>query len=231
MKCDSAIASLIENFPTSASLKEADTGRYIVNNLHNSLQFGIKNPKDLLGLTIQDIRFNQPDWGAQYAKSIERLDLSTREKKSHVIGRHQFLDACGEAQVEEMVKFPVLGTRKNILGIVTYRHDITRTLPPINVYLLNRKFYNTASSIERTLTYFKVHQYFITPLTDAQVRVFLLRSERLSTKEISRFLRISDRTVECHCAALRNKVIDGNLPYVLSLMKESVSCDQDLTQS
>ncbi len=46
MKSDSAIFSFIENFPTSASLKTADTGKYIANNIHNSIQFGIKNPKD-----------------------------------------------------------------------------------------------------------------------------------------------------------------------------------------
>ncbi|WP_226383283.1 helix-turn-helix domain-containing protein [Burkholderia mayonis] len=219
MKSDSAIISFIENFPTSASLKEADTGKYIINNAHNSLQFGIKNPKDLIGLRIQDIKFNQPDWGAQYARSIERLDLSAREKKSHVMGRHQFLDDCGEAQVEEMVKFPVIGVRGNILGIVTYRNDITRTLPPINVYRLYKKFYNSVESVNRTLIYFKIDRHFINPLTDAQIQVFLLKVERLTNKEISKFLHISDRTVECHCTALRNKLIDGNLPYVLSLVK------------
>ncbi|WP_231748370.1 helix-turn-helix domain-containing protein [Burkholderia sp. ABCPW 14] len=219
MKSDSAIISFIENFPTSASLKEADTGKYIINNAHNSLQFGIKNPKDLIGLRIQDIKFNQPDWGAQYARSIERLDLSAREKKSHVMGRHQFLDDCGEAQVEEMVKFPVIGVRGNILGIVTYRNDITRTLPPINVYRLYKKFYNSIESVNRTLIYFKIDRHFINPLTDAQIQVFLLKVERLTNKEISKFLHISDRTVECHCTALRNKLIDENLPYVLSLVK------------
>ncbi|WP_232357673.1 LuxR C-terminal-related transcriptional regulator [Burkholderia pseudomallei] len=50
----------------------------------------------------------------------------------------------------------------------------------------------------------------------------------MANKEISRLLGISDRTVECHCAALRSKIIDGNLPYILSLVKGSFSCDQNL---
>ncbi|CAJ4143223.1 transcriptional regulator [Burkholderia pseudomallei] len=57
MKSDSAIFSFIENFPTSASLKTADTGKYIANNIHNSIQFGIKNPKDLTCL-ISSGHFN-----------------------------------------------------------------------------------------------------------------------------------------------------------------------------
>ncbi|WZV80350.1 hypothetical protein AAFM48_19685 [Burkholderia pseudomallei] len=95
MKSDSAIFSFIENFPTSASLKTADTGKYIANNIHNSIQFGIKNPKDLEGLTIQDVKFNQKDWGIRYAQLIQDLDRSARENKSHVMGRHQFLDDWG----------------------------------------------------------------------------------------------------------------------------------------
>lgn len=55
MKSDSAVMSLIENFPVSASLKEADTGRYIVNNLYNARQFGVENPADLAGLTIHEL--------------------------------------------------------------------------------------------------------------------------------------------------------------------------------
>lgn len=228
MKSDSAIFSFIENFPTSASLKTADTGKYIATNIHNSIQFGIKNPKDLEGLTIQDVKFNQKDWGIRYAQLIQDLDRSARENKSHVMGRHQFLDDCGEAQVEEMIKFPILGSRGNILGIVTYRNDITRTLPPIEIYRLNRGFYGASESINRVLIYFGIEKYFFAPLTDAQIQVFLLKSERLTNKEISRLLGISDRTVECHCAALRSKIIDGNLPYILSLVKGSFSCDQNL---
>ncbi|WP_101631199.1 hypothetical protein [Burkholderia pseudomallei] len=79
MKSDSAIFSFIENFPTSASLKTADTGKYIANNIHNSIQFGINNPKDLEGLTIQDVKFNQKDWGIRYAQLIQDLDRSARK--------------------------------------------------------------------------------------------------------------------------------------------------------
>lgn len=79
MKSDSAIFSFIENFPTSASLKTADTGKYIANNIHNSIQFGIKNPKDLEGLTMQDVKFNQKDWGIRYAQLIQDLDRSARK--------------------------------------------------------------------------------------------------------------------------------------------------------
>jgi len=227
MKSDSAIFSFIENFPIPASLKEADTGKYIINNLYNSRQFGVENPMDLVGLTIRDLKFCQPEWGARYAKMIEKLDFRAREKKTHMLDRHKFLDESGEAQLEEMVKFPVLGSRRNILGIVTYRNDITPTLSPDNLYRLYRDFYDAKNAIKRVLVYLEIDQCFVMLPTDAQFRVFLLKTERFANKEIAKFLGTSGRTVECHLDALRNKVVDGNLSRVLSLVKWNAPCACD----
>lgn len=223
MKSESTIINFIENFPVPASLKEADTGKYIFNNTHNLRQFGVNHPSDVVGLTIQDLNFRQPEWGALYAQSIEKLDFSARENKSHAMSRHPFLANCGYAQMEEMTKFPVLGFKGNILGIVTYRRDITRTLPPISIFRLYRNFYNATDAIKRVAIFLGIERYFLNPPTETQFHVLLLKSERFTNKEISSFLGISDRTVECHCTALRNKVIDGNLPYVLSLVKKNTS--------
>lgn len=227
MKSDSAIISFIKSFPVSASFKEADTGRYIVNNLHNSRQFGIENPADLVGLTINDVRFCQPKWGEQYAAIIEKLDFRARESKSHVIGRHRFIDDCGEVQIEEMVKFPVLGARKNILGIVTYRNDITSTLAPYRLYRLYREFYDTAGAIAKVMKIMKVDQFFLLAPTDAQIRTLLLKMDRFSNKEIAKFLGVSVRTAECHLDALRNKVVDGNLNQIFASVTWNVRCECD----
>lgn len=227
MKSDSTIISFIQSFPVSASFKEADTGRYIANNLHNSRQFGIEDPAELIGLTINDVRFCQPKWGAQYAAIIERLDFRARESKSHVIGRHQFIDDSGEVQIEEMIKFPVLGSKKNILGIVTYRNDITSTLAPYQLYRLYRDFYDAKNAIAKLMASIEVAQFFLVPPTDAQIRTFLLKIERFSNKEIAKSLDISVRTVECHLDALRNKVADGNLNGILGSVKWSVKCAGD----
>ncbi|WP_158900354.1 LuxR family transcriptional regulator [Burkholderia sp. L27(2015)] len=227
MKSNSELTSLIENFPVSASLKEADTGKYVVNNAYFSRQFGVENPMDLVGITVRDLTFRQQEWGTQYATMIEKLDFHAREKKSHVLGRHQFLDDSGEAQLGEMVKFPVLGSRENILAIVTYWNDITPTLPPNSLYRLYRSFYDAKSAIKRVLVCLEVDQYFVTPPTDAQFRVFLLKAERFANKEIGKFLGMSDRTVECHLATLRNKAVDGNLSPVLSLVKWNTPCASD----
>ena len=222
IKTDSLLVSLIESFPVPASFKEADTGRYIVSNAHNSRQLGIENPLDLIGLTINDVRLCQPEWGAQYARAIENLDFRARESKSHVVGKHRFLDDNGEVRFEEMVKFPVLGAAKNILGIVTYRHDVTSTLGPTALYGMYRTFYRTDDAIGRVMLCLKIGCFFVAPPTDAQFRIFLMKLERLSNKEIANCVGASVRTVECHLNALRNKIVDGNLNRVISIRKWSV---------
>ncbi|MFJ2995720.1 LuxR C-terminal-related transcriptional regulator [Pandoraea sp. NPDC087047] len=216
MKSESSIISFVQNFPVSASLKTADTGQYVVNNAHNSRQFGIENPRDIKGLTIKDIRFRATEWGKLYAKSIAEHDFLVHENQTSVTLRNRFLDDSGDAQMEEMTKLPIMGTRGNVLGITTFRRDITSTLPPISVYQLNRNFYRATDAIERTMIFFGIKEYFILAPSETQFRVFLLKAERLTNKEISRALRISDRTVECHCVAIRNKVAEGSFATALS---------------
>ena len=230
MKSDSKLICLIENFPVSASLKESDTGRYVINNIHNLRQFGLQDWRDVTGLRIQDLAFPTTAWGRQYARSVEMLDIAARETKSAVSARHRFMDSDGGVQMEEATKFPIFGFNGNVLGIVSYRHDVTRTLPPIRIYQLYRHFYPALEAIKRSLVFFGVETRFLSLPTEAQICAFLLRSERYSNKEIGRFMGISDRTVECHCAALRNKIVGGALTQALHILKRNMLCDEDSIQ-
>lgn len=230
MKSDSNLISLIENFPVSASLKESDTGRFIINNDHNLRQFGIENWRDITGLRIQDISFPQSEWGRQYARSVEMLDIAVRETKSPTIRRSRFIDKSGGVQMEEVTKLPIFGFHGRVLGIVSYRYDVTRSLPPISIYQLHRHFYPVVEAIKRSLVFFGVETHFLFLPTEAQICTFLLRSERYSNKEVARFMGISDRTVECHCTALRNKIVDGDLAHAIFTLKRNMSCDGNSIQ-
>jgi len=227
MGSDSTLINVIENFPVPASFKEADTGKYIVNNFANSRQFGIQNPKDLIGLTIHDVKFCQVGWGTHYANMIAALDFHAREKKAAVLGKHQFIDDNGEVQYEEMTKFPVLGSQQNILGIVTYRYDRTEMLSHSKLYQLYRDFYTAHESIKRVLACLNIEASFFILPTETQFRVFLAKAERYPNKHIAKFLGMSPRTVECHLDALRNKVVEGDLRRVLSLVKRSRPCAEN----
>ncbi|WP_246178322.1 LuxR C-terminal-related transcriptional regulator [Pandoraea horticolens] len=159
------------------------------------------------------------------------LDIAARETKSPAIQRSPFVDSRGNVQMDEITKFPIFGFNGKVLGIVTYRHDITRTIPPVRVYQIHRYFHPIAEAIKRSLVFFGADTDFLFLPTEAQIYVFLLRSERYSNKEIARFMGISDRTVECHCATLRNKIVDGDLAHVIHILKRKMSCDENSIQS
>lgn len=226
MKSESALMSMVENYPYPASFKAADTGKYLLSNTLTAQGLGMENPKDLAGLTVYDINFLNPDWGAKYANEIAELEFRACETKTHVLSRHRLLfrnsysDDKGEAQLTEMIKSPVLGRKKNILGIITYRRDVTNTLSYSEVYDLYRHFYDKPEAIKRVLAYLNVAQCFVTPPTEAPFRVFLAKAERChADKEIAKSLDISYRTVEWQTQGLSNCVVDGDLHCVLSLVK------------
>ncbi|WP_158899276.1 LuxR C-terminal-related transcriptional regulator [Burkholderia sp. L27(2015)] len=219
MKFYSELIKLIETCPCPASFKEADTGKYIVNNACNARQFGVLNPKDLNGLTINDLKFAQPTWGAQYASTIEKLDFLASDEKRFVTDRHLFLDDSGEVRYEKLTKAPVLGLRKKILGIVTYRHDLTHTVPLADLCALYEQFYEKPEVITRLLQYFKIDTNFITQPSEGQFNVLLQKARGYSTKEIAKRLDLAPRTVDSHMAALRGKTVDGGLSSALLSIK------------
>jgi hypothetical protein len=148
-KSDSNLLSLIANFPVSASLKEADTGKYVINNVHNLREFGVREGRDVTGLRIQDISFPTTEWGRHFAGLVEMLDIVAQETKSPTIRRSPFVDVCGNVQMGEITKLPIFGFNGKVLGIVTYRHDVTRTIPPIHVYRIYRYFHPIVDAINR----------------------------------------------------------------------------------
>jgi len=182
---------------------------------------GVQDPQDLVGLTVSDVTFLQPDWGGKFANIVAELDFRAAQERTAVSSKHPFLDASGEAQFEEVIKSPIYGSRsKKILGIITYRQDLTDRLSCSEVYALYRNFYAAPEAINRVLAYFGIAQCFAIPPSEAPFRILLAKAQRYSNKEIARSLGISPRTVDYQLTALRNKLVDGDLRHVLTLINE-----------
>lgn len=225
MLSDSTLIDLVRRLPISACYKEADTGRYIVNNLANSQVFGIESPDKVVGLTIRDLPFNQQSWGKRFGDVICRMDFAAQESKQPTHCRQRFLDGDGNARLEAILKIPVLGMRRNVIGIVTIGQDCTREYTPTQLYQLYRYFYAAPDAVRRVLLRLNLNTLFVSPPSDIQFRVLLYRAERYSTKEIARFLGLSPRTVDCHLRALRNKIFEGDLLDVLRQIMETTASE------
>jgi hypothetical protein len=219
MKSNSELISAVETHPYPANLKEADSGRYVVCNASNARQLGMPDPESVVGLTIHDMRYARSGWGAPHAEAMAALDFRARDKKMSVSSRQAILDADGEARLEEVTKSPIMGHRRNVLGILSFQRDLTSSLALQDVYKLYRGFYKKPEAIRRMLAYLGIEGSFAVPPTEAPFKVLLGKIERLPSKEIARLLGISDRTVACHIEGLSNKTADGDLRRVLALAR------------
>ena len=223
MKSHSQLIGIIEKFPHPATFKAADTGKYIFSNVANSKHFGVLNPEEMVGLTVHDLNFAQPAWGTRFAHKIAEIDFRVRDEKTVVSDKRSILVNGGELRHEEMIKFPALGTSEHVLGIVTYSQDLTPALSYTELYRQYLCFYNKMDAIKRVLVHLEVGESFQLLPTEAQFRVFLEKAQGCATKEIARRLGLSPRTVESHVTALRNKLVDGDLRRVLSLIKRGTA--------
>lgn len=220
MKSESGLINFIQNYPHPATLKEADTGKYIIANCCLAQEAGIPNYEDITGLTVRDLPFAQSDGGLQQAQRLTELDYLACEKKSLASDRFVFFESGnGEVQFDEVVKLPVLGHSGTILGVVTYQRNLTSTLPLIQVYDLYRRFYAAPEAIKRVLAYLGITQCFTTQPTEAPFRILLAKTQSYSNKEIGRLLGISHRTVDYQFSALRDRVVDGDVQRVLTSIK------------
>ena len=220
--------NLMENLPqtVTVTVKTADTGKYIFSNTALQERFGDLFPRDLVGLTVRDLNYAFPAWGGEHSIRTEAFDLRVREHKASVTDKRAMRLNNGAIVYEEMTKFPVLGIGNDVLGIVTYGQDLTQTLSCAELYRQYQCFYNKQEAIRRVLTHIDADASFTLQPTEAQFEVFLEKVQGRTSKEIAQRLELSHRTVESHLAALRDKVVGGDLRRVVSLIKQGgASCE------
>jgi len=220
--------NLMENLPqtVTVTVKTADTGKYIFSNTALQERFGDLFPRDLVGLTVRDLNYAFPAWGGEHSIRTEAFDLRVREHKASVTDKRAMRLNNGAIVYEEMTKSPVLGIGNHVLGVVTYGQDLTQTLSCAELYRQYQCFHNRQEAIRRVLIHIDADANFTSQPTEAQFEVFLEKVQGRTSKEIAQRLELSHRTVESHLAALRDKVVGGDLRRVVSLIKQGgASCE------
>jgi len=218
MKSHSQLIDSVKAFPYPSCFKTVDTGKYIACNSVISGFFGMA-PEDMEGLTVGDLKFLQPAWGRRYAEKITKLDFRARDEKDTVMDKHPCLIGNGDVLYQEMVKFPVLGAKNKVLGIVSYSDDLRPTLSYPTLYRLYRRFHGRQDSIKRVLAYLKIDVHLGALPSEIQLLVFLEKAEGYADEDIARRLLLSVQKVESHLVAIRDMVINRNLYTLLTPLK------------
>jgi len=114
---DERFRGVIENSPTSLSLKDPE-GRFRLVNSRFTEWFG-KRPEELIGKTVPDI------WPKDHSDTVLALDRKVMETgRTHELD-HDVLFADGTLHSVVVTKFPVLGSDNKIIGIGTINSDVT----------------------------------------------------------------------------------------------------------
>ena len=226
MKSHSQLIDGVKKFPYPACFKTIDTGKYVACNSVIAGLFGIA-PEDMEGLTIGDLKFLQPAWGKSYADKITQLDLRVRDEKDTVMDKHLYLAGNGDVLYQEMVKFPVLGAKKAVLGIVSYSDDLRPTLSYPTLYRAYRHFHGRQESVKRVLAYLKIDVHMHALPTEIQLLVFLEKADGHADEEIARRLLLSVQQVESHLVVVRDMIVNRNLYTLLTpLMRHTKPCEE-----
>jgi hypothetical protein len=226
MKSHSHLIDVVKKFPYPSCFKTPDTAKYIACNSVLAQLLGTV-PEDMEGLTLGDLNFLQSPSGKEYADKITKLDFRARDEKDTVMDRHPFLTDSGDVRYLEMVKFPVLGAKKNVLGIVSYSDDLRPTLSYPTLYRLYRRFHGRQESIKRVLAYLKIDVHLQALPTEIQLLTFLEKADGHADEDIARRLLLSVQQVESHLVAVRDLVINRNLFTLLTpLTRDTKPCEE-----
>jgi hypothetical protein len=215
----------IEKCTYPATLKAADSGKYLVSNLANARHFGMPNPGDMVGLTVRDLNFSHPVWGKRFVRETESIDARVRDQGAVETEHRSILVNDAQLRYEEMVKFPLFGATKKVIGIVSYTQDLTHSLSHRALYRRYRYFFNKVDAIAKAMAHLHLDECFTAPLTEVQFLVLLALASGRETKEIARCFDISQGRVESHIDALHDKAANRDLDLARSVIEQGrVQC-------
>jgi DNA-binding CsgD family transcriptional regulator len=217
MKSESQLFDLIKVLPNPLNFKEPKSGKYVCANDLSARQVGLESAQQMVGLTVHDLDFSQSEWGNALAEKIAKMDYLVREKKAPVGDTATFLNH--EILIHETVtKFPILGHRGNVLGIVTFNQELTQCLCHRSLYRLYKKICGK-QAIEKLLHHLEVACWFFTLPTEMELLVLLERAAGNVDKEIAKAYDVSTRTIETHFVNLRTKLKGNTLPAIVSQLR------------
>ncbi len=223
MKTESELISILEKFPHPVTLKTSDTGKYLFSNAANARMFNVEDPKELIGLTVRDLKYPQVEAGLQFSRQIEAFDFHVREHKTMIAQKQSRLVCDGVVFHEELVKFPLLGMAQQVVGVFTYARDLTGELTSTQLYGQYRGFYDKQDAIERVLDHLELREAFAVLPTETQLLVFLDKAEGRTEKEIAERFKVCPSRVAQHVEAMNKKLIGADLIQTLAMLKQSGS--------
>jgi hypothetical protein len=190
MKLRAAERHLIDNCPIPAGIKDENSRYLYVNQAYADI-VGVKNPRDLIGLTVKDL----PTTSSRSSNEYNEQDVQVMRLGKHLPAYCIYRKGSEEnIKVYRYVKYPFKDYSGKTVGIYFYTEDFTtKTAANIGAILYSK---NKTGSIENIRK--------ITSLNTKMQDVYAGLGK--CSKEIAIALGVSVRTVEGYLEFLKNEL-------------------------
>jgi hypothetical protein len=213
--------NFIHHLPHPWHIKEVKTGQYILSNQANVKIYGLRNPDEIIGLTVHDLN-HKMQWGMQYIDLIEQLDQQTKKRKQVMLDNDRVLVGDrGLLRLQTMVKVPLKGLDERVKAILTYSYNVVDRLTDLELFTLYLKQYQKKrEAIKYFLTHLNINRYFNLSIRNAlpsmkQVLVLIALSAHRNYKNSAKTLNISYKTLESHIVGIKNKLVNVGLDQIV----------------
>lgn len=213
--------NFINHLPHPWHIKEVETGKYILSNHANVKIYGLRNPDEIIGLTVHDLN-HKMQWGIQYIDLIEQLDQQTKKTREVMLDHDRVLVGDrGLLRLQTMVKVPLKGLDERVKAILTYSYNVVDRLTDFELFTLYLKQYQKKrEAIKCFLIHINASKYFNLSLRNAmpsvkQVLVLIALSEHRNYKNAAKTLNISYKTLESHIVGIKNKLVNVGLDQIV----------------
>lgn len=215
---NSVLFNFVKTAASPAQLKDAQTGKYLLSNLHFIEKPCSQSAYDLTGLTIDDVFSKdglwQQDfspvfthWKAKEQEKIKKFDALVRSTQCPITIRRILFTFEGFILFQKFIKLPVPShDNKKIIAILSYSHDLTFRLGLSNLFQLYRKYYPDSEAISQILKYLKISDYFTSLPTVRETQVLFAMHQHDNRKILARLLDISPNTVAVYVQHLKEKL-------------------------
>lgn len=237
------IADFIETSSSAASLKDAQTGRYLLANSIASGIHGIQDRDAMIGLTVDDFfqsssGFFKVDfshafkcWKKEQPEKFKNLDYQVVNEKQRVESKNIQFTCDGLIFIERQIKIPVPSySSKKIIAILTNSEDQTFQHGLSNLFELYRKYYPEKQAIQQTLKHLKIDQYFNEWPTLSEMWLLFALHRDVRQKCAANLLGLSTKTVHVYTNHLRSKLKTPDLHKVLAQLR-ALPIHEEYTQN
>ncbi len=218
------LKKFVMNIPEVAHIKNAEKGQYIICNHVAADFYGLNDPEQIEGLTIDDIgKLMSPYWSEHQAKKIVELDsvvVNTGEPVS--TDNDVLLTRQGFVRVQHVTKLPLVAGDSKTIAILTICKDITKSesLPGLwerYKILHNDKTHGSSCFLK----YLSVDHFIAEDLAEDEVKCLLHLHQSESSDHIANVLGISNNDALALITKFKNKTKTKDLSGILAVLRKN----------